>query len=99
MTLGMCTQEVLWTRMLLKGIRHEQVGATEVQVTQGCNAITKDVDNKHHFIRENVGRNIIQANCVSTERRLPEMLTKALSTKRLKYLTDLNGVVNKPVAH
>ncbi|OWZ24413.1 polyprotein [Phytophthora megakarya] len=61
MALSQCTQEVLWTRAMLKDLGHEQVGATQVlednqgaialASNAGYNARTKHVDIKHHFIR------------------------------------------------
>ncbi|OWY97683.1 hypothetical protein PHMEG_00031731, partial [Phytophthora megakarya] len=90
--LGQCTQEVLWTRTMLKDLGHEQGVATQVlednqgaialASNAGYNARTKHVDIKHHFIRENVSRDMIDVNYVSTKDQLADMLTKGLGTKR-----------------
>ncbi|POM59842.1 polyprotein [Phytophthora palmivora] len=78
-----------------QGLRDNQ-GAIALASNADYNARTKHVDIKHHFICENVARNIVQVNYVSTERQLADMLTKAL---RLKYLMDLSEVVAKPAEH
>ncbi|OWZ20507.1 polyprotein [Phytophthora megakarya] len=103
MALSQCTQEVLWTRAMLKDLGHEQVGATQVLVDNrgaialasnaGYNARTIHMDIKHHIIRENVTRDIIDVNYVSTKDLLADMLTKGLGTKRLQYLLDASGIV------
>ncbi|GMF40942.1 unnamed protein product [Phytophthora lilii] len=105
MALSLCTQEVLWTRAMLKDLDHEQVGATVIwednqgaiglASNAGYNARTKHVDIRHHFIRENVASDIIIVKYVSTTDQLADMLTKALGSKRLKYLRDTSGIVNK----
>ena len=69
MALSLCTQEALWVRARLMDLGHEQVRATLVcEDNQGAiglanyagyNATTKHVDIRHHFIRENVVRDII----------------------------------------
>lgn len=106
MALSMCTQEVLWTRSMLKDLGHEQVGATQVwKDNQGAIALannagyharTKHVDIRHHFITENVARDIIVVNYVGTEDRLANMMTKALGTKTLKYSREARGIRAKP---
>ncbi|KAG3120244.1 hypothetical protein PI125_g1340 [Phytophthora idaei] len=71
MALTLCTQEVLWTRAMLKDMGHEQVGATRVwEDNQGAIALasnagyharTKHMDIRHHFIRENMERRTLKA--------------------------------------
>ncbi|CAI5723456.1 unnamed protein product [Peronospora farinosa] len=102
MALSFCTQEVLWVRAMLKDLGHEQVGATLVYEdnqgaiglasNSGYNARTKHVDIRHHFIRENVAQDIIVVKYKSTVDQLADMLTKALGTKRLKYLLQASGI-------
>ncbi|GMF12666.1 unnamed protein product [Phytophthora lilii] len=91
MVLSLCTQEVLWTRAMLKDLGHEQVGATVIwednqgaiglASNAGYNARTKHVDIRHHFIRENVASDIIIVKYVSTTDQLADMLTKALGSR------------------
>lgn len=102
MALRLCTQEVLWVRAMHKDLGHEQVGATLVwEDNQGAiglannagyNARTKHADIRHHFIRENVARDIIVVIYVSTDDQLADMLTKGLGTKRLVYLLYASGI-------
>ena len=82
MALSLCTQEVLWVRAMLKDLGHEQLRATLVwEDNQGAiglannagyNARTKHVDIRNHFIRENVARDIIVVEYVSTEDQLAD---------------------------
>ncbi|OWZ16191.1 polyprotein [Phytophthora megakarya] len=65
----------------------------------GYNAMTKHVDIKHHFIRENIARDVINVNYVSTKDQLADMLTKGLGTNRLQYRIDASGVVAKNAHH
>ncbi|OWZ06003.1 polyprotein [Phytophthora megakarya] len=109
MALSLCTQEVLWTRAMLKDMGHEQVGATQVwednqgaialASNAGYNARTKHVDIKHHFIRENVARAVVEVNYIPTKDQLADMLTKGLGTKRLQYLMDASGILAKTAQH
>ncbi|KAE9212782.1 hypothetical protein PF004_g15533 [Phytophthora fragariae] len=109
MALSLCTQEVLWTRATLKDLGHEQVGATQVwednqgaialASNAGYNARTKHVDIRHHYIRENVARDIITVDYVGTEDQLADLLTKALGTKRLKFLVEASGILPKAAQH
>ncbi|OWY94167.1 polyprotein, partial [Phytophthora megakarya] len=88
MALSLCTQEVLWARAMLKDMGHEQVGATQVwednqgaialASNAGYNARTKHVDIKHHFIRENVARDVTEVNYIPMKDQLADMLTKGL---------------------
>ncbi|ETP08782.1 hypothetical protein F441_15296 [Phytophthora nicotianae CJ01A1] len=83
MALGLCTQE----------------GAIALAINAGYNARTNPVDIKHHFIRENVARGIIQIKYVANEDELADMLTKASETKRLKYRLSASGVRIKASEH
>ncbi|KAE8974323.1 hypothetical protein PR003_g28864 [Phytophthora rubi] len=94
---------------MLKDLGHEQVGATQVwednqgaialASNAGYNARTKHVDIRHHFIRENVARDIVTVDYVGTEKQLADMLTKALGTKRLRFLVEASGIRPKPTQH
>jgi hypothetical protein len=94
---------------MLTDLGHEQVGATQVwEDNQGAIALasnagytarTKHVDIRHHFIRENVVRNIITVDYVTTEDQLADMLTKALGTKRLTFLNEASGILTDAAQH
>ncbi|KAG2788014.1 hypothetical protein PC129_g20739 [Phytophthora cactorum] len=102
MALTLCTQEVLWTRAMLKDMGHEQVGATRVwEDNQGAIALasnagyharTKHVDIRHHFIRENVERRTLKVDYIDTKRQLADMLTKTLGTKTLAFLREASSI-------
>ncbi|OWZ08477.1 polyprotein [Phytophthora megakarya] len=93
MALSQCTQDVLWTRAMLKDLIHEQVGASQVlEDNQGVVALASNVG-------ENVAREIIDVNYVSQKDQLADMLTKGLAAKRLQYLLDASGVVAKGAQH
>ncbi|KAE9296708.1 hypothetical protein PR003_g23685 [Phytophthora rubi] len=86
MALILCTQEVLWTRAMLKDLV--------------CRShMSKWERHKHHFIRENVARDIVTVDYVGTEDQLADMLTKALGTKRLRFLVEASGIRPKPAQH
>ncbi|KAE9014446.1 hypothetical protein PR002_g14221 [Phytophthora rubi] len=107
MTLSLCTQDVLWTRAMLKDLGHEQVGARQVwednqgaialASNAGYNARTKHVDIRHHFIRKNVARDIVRLR--RTDDQLADLLTKALGAKRLRFLVEASSIRPKPAQH
>ena len=106
MTLSLCTQEVLWTRAMLKDMGHEQVGGTQVwEDNQGAIALannagyharTKHVDIRHHFIRENAQNGILKIDYIDTKNQPAVMLTNALGTKILKFMCEATGIKTKP---
>lgn len=105
MALSLCTQEVLWTRAMLKDMGKEQKEATQVwednqgaialAQNSGYHARTKHVDIKHHFTRENVENGTIKIDYVDTKQQLADMMTKALGTKTLKHLRNASGIKKK----
>ncbi|KAG2874244.1 hypothetical protein PC129_g17098 [Phytophthora cactorum] len=109
MALSLCTQEVLWARAMLKDLGHGEVEATQVwEDNQGAialasnavyNARTKHVDIRHHFILENVAKEVIKVDYVGTEDQLADMLMKGLGTKRLKYLLEASRIRTKAAQH
>ncbi|KAG2805782.1 hypothetical protein PC112_g18124 [Phytophthora cactorum] len=109
MALSLCTQEVLWARAMLKDLGHGQVEATQVwednqgaialASSAGYNARTKHVDIRHHFIRENVAKEVIKVDYIGTEDQLADMLTNGLGTKRLKYLLEASRIRTKAAQH
>ncbi|GMF22448.1 unnamed protein product [Phytophthora lilii] len=100
--LSLCTQEVLWTRVMLQDMGQKQNGGTQIwEDNQGAIALasnagyharTKHVDIRHHFERENVERRTVKIDYVDTKRQLADTLTKALITKTLMYLREPSGI-------
>ena len=96
MALSMCTQDILCTRMLMADLGFEQnnptviwednQGAIALATNPGYHARTKDVDIRHHFVREKVLVGEIKVIYKETEHQLADILTKALGTKRFQYL-------------
>ncbi|OWZ03764.1 polyprotein [Phytophthora megakarya] len=89
---------------MLMDMDHEQVwednqGAIALESNAGYNARIKHVDIKHHFIRANVARDVIEVNYVPTNDQLADKLTKGLGTKRLQYLMDASGLLVKAAQH
>lgn len=96
MALSMCTQDILWARMLMADLGFEQKnptviyednqGAIALATNPGYHARTKHVDIRHHFVREKVLAGDIKVIYKETEHQLADILTKALGTKRFQYL-------------
>ncbi|OWZ13227.1 polyprotein [Phytophthora megakarya] len=91
MAQSLCTQEVVWARLMLK----DMVTSNNA----GFIARTKHVDFKHHFIRENVARDVIEVNYIPTKDLLAGILTIRLGTKCLQYLMHASGVLTKAAQH
>ncbi|OWY94987.1 polyprotein [Phytophthora megakarya] len=108
MALTLCVQEVLWLRVMLKDMGIKQKEATQIwEDNQGAialvknaayNSRTKHVDIKHHFTRENVKRGTIKVDYVNTKHQFADLLTKALGTKTLKFLSNASGIKMKITA-
>ncbi|GKF55615.1 hypothetical protein Tco_0165955 [Tanacetum coccineum] len=61
-----------------------------------CNPVqhscTKHIDVRYHFIKEQVEKGIVELFFVGTEYQLADLLTKALSEDRFKYLVRRFGM-------
>ncbi|OWY91211.1 Retroelement Polyprotein [Phytophthora megakarya] len=79
-------------------IWEDNQGAIALAKNAGYNSRTKHVDIKHHFTRENVERGTIKVDYIDTKRQLADLLTKALGTKTLKYLSNASGIKMKITA-
>ncbi|OWZ19017.1 LOW QUALITY PROTEIN: Integrase, catalytic core protein [Phytophthora megakarya] len=105
MALSLC---ILWLRAMLKDMCIEQKVATQIgednqgaialAKNAGYNSRTKYVDIKYHFTRENVERRTIKVDYIDTKRQLVDLLTKALGTKTLNYLSNASGIKMKITA-
>ena len=56
---------------------------------------TKHLDISHHFVRKIVESGIIKVDYVDTKNQLSGLLTKARTTKTLKFLRDASGIKTK----
>ena len=98
------TQEVVWMRRLLKGVAHEQLGATVVyEDNQGAmslsrnskdHARTKHIDVKYHYVREAVEKEIINVKYVPTADMLADALTKGLARPKFEKFRNEMGVMD-----
>ncbi|KAE9063454.1 hypothetical protein PF006_g30942 [Phytophthora fragariae] len=89
-------------KFLLKDIGAEQVGATVIyEDNQGAMALaknvgfqarTKHIDIRYHFIREKVVSNEVELEYMDTKNQLDDFMTKALSSKTLRYLMMRSNV-------
>ncbi|KAE8903693.1 hypothetical protein PF002_g30419 [Phytophthora fragariae] len=89
-------------KFLLKDIAAEQVGATVIyEDNQGAMALaknvgfqarTKHIDIRYHFIREKVVSNEVELEYMDTKNQLDDFMTKALSSKTLRYLMMRSNV-------
>jgi transposase InsO family protein len=104
MALSDCIKECVWMRLLLKGLDQEQSGPTVVyEDNQGTMALaknvgyqarTKHIDIRYHFIREKLVSRAVELVYVESKNQAADFLTKALSSKTLRYLMDRCGIAS-----
>ncbi|KAG2975600.1 hypothetical protein PC128_g25950 [Phytophthora cactorum] len=105
MALSDCVKEVVWMRLLVKGIGSEQDGGTVIyEDNQGAMALTKNVgyqdrtkhiDIRIHFILEKVTSGEVELEYLDTKNQFADYLTKSSSTKTLRYLMGRSNVGSK----
>ncbi|GJY76252.1 hypothetical protein Tco_0481368 [Tanacetum coccineum] len=97
---GCCTQ-VLWMRLQLSdnGIVFNQIPLycdNQSAITLCYNSVqhsrSKHIDIRHHFIKEQVKRRIVELYFIKTKFQLADIFTKALPRKRFETLLPLLGV-------
>ncbi|OWZ13709.1 polyprotein [Phytophthora megakarya] len=108
MAFCLCVQEVLWMCSMLKNmgiglkeatrIWEDNQGAIALAKDAGYNSRTKHVDVKQHFTPDNVKRETIKVDCIDSKRQVADLLTKALGTKTLKYLSNACDIKMKITA-
>ena len=100
MSLYSATQEAIWLRFLLKGLKYcAEIATTMFQENQGCVALannpvyhsrTKHIDIKFHFLREKVASAVIALEFKPAEEMVTDGFTKALP--RDKYIKFIKGL-------
>jgi hypothetical protein len=85
MALSLYTPEVIWTRVLLNDMGHEQVGGNimggdnqrtiALASNAGNHARTKHIDIRNHFIRDKVAAKVNIVNYVENMHQLADLLT------------------------
>ncbi|OWZ17952.1 Integrase, catalytic core protein [Phytophthora megakarya] len=88
MAISLCVQEI-W---------EDNQGAIELAKNAGYHSRTRHVDIKHHFTSEIMERGTIKVDHIDTKRQLADLLTTALGTKTLKYLSNASGIKMKITA-
>nr|GFB36460.1 hypothetical protein [Tanacetum cinerariifolium] len=96
-----CCAQVLWLRTQLTdyGFHFDKIPMycdSKAAIAISCNLVqhsrTKHIDVRYHFIKEKVEKGIVELFFVRTEYQLADMLTKALSEDRFKYLVRRLGM-------
>ncbi|GKA88038.1 hypothetical protein Tco_0809802 [Tanacetum coccineum] len=78
--------------------RSTSISTTEAEyiAMSGCCAqilwISKHIDIRHHFIREQVENRVVELYFVETKYQLADILTKALPRERFKFLLPRLGM-------
>ena len=104
MSLYSATQEAIWLRFLLKGLKYcAEIATTMFQENQGCVALannpvyhsrTKHIDIKFHFLREKVASAVIALEFKPTEEIFADGFIKALPRdKHIKFIKGLGMAV------
>lgn len=70
----------------------ENLSAIQISKNSVQHFMTKNIDIRHHFIRELVEKKTISLKYVSTEDKLADIFTKALDSKRFEYLQGAMGM-------
>jgi hypothetical protein len=96
--------ESLCLRKMLIGLFGVQLRPTVIYCdNQSCIKISenpvfhdrsKDIDIRHHFIRDYVQRGAVELQYISTEEQVADILTKALSMGKFVFFRDKLGVVS-----
>ena len=96
MAMSAVTEELCWLRQFLTelGLRVElpMLLQTDNQTAQKLSAgeassqRTKHIDIRHHFIRDEVSKEVLEVKWIPTDEQLADMLTKSLGPARHKML-------------
>jgi hypothetical protein len=88
-------QEGMWVKSLLGELNLQILSIQILQDNQGCIAIaqnpvnhgrTKDIDLRHHYIRELITNGNAKITYCSTEEMVADIFTKALAKGQFEYL-------------
>ncbi|GJR36297.1 retrovirus-related pol polyprotein from transposon TNT 1-94 [Tanacetum coccineum] len=100
-SLSTCCVQVLWLRTQLTdyGFHFDKIPMycdSKVAIAISCNpvrhSLTKHIDVRYHFIKEQVEKDIVELFFVRIEYQLADLFTKALSEDRFKYLVRRLGM-------
>nr|GEU53360.1 retrovirus-related Pol polyprotein from transposon TNT 1-94 [Tanacetum cinerariifolium] len=100
-SLSACCAQVLWLRTQLTdyGFHFDKISMycdSKATISISCNPVqhlrTKHIDVRYNFIKEQVENGIVKLFFVGTEYQLADLVTKALSKDRFKYLVKRFGM-------
>ncbi|GJX88902.1 hypothetical protein Tco_0340916 [Tanacetum coccineum] len=90
-----CCAQILWMRSQLTdyGFAFNKIPLyydNHSAITLYCNNVqhsrSKHIDTRHHFIREQVEKGVVELYFVTTDYQLAEIFTKALPRERFEFL-------------
>nr|GEV50623.1 copia protein [Tanacetum cinerariifolium] len=96
-----CCAQILWMRLQLKdyGFDFHKIPMyydNQSAIVLCCNSVqhsrSKHIDIRHHFIKEQVERRVVELYFVETTYQLADIFTKALPRERFKTLLPLLGI-------
>nr|GEW13244.1 hypothetical protein [Tanacetum cinerariifolium] len=96
-----CCAQILWMRSQLTdyGFDFNKIPLhcdNRSAITLCCNNVqhsrSKHIDIRHHFIREQVERGVVELYFVSTDYHLTDIFTKALPRQRFKFILSRFGM-------
>ncbi|GJW59651.1 hypothetical protein Tco_0108986 [Tanacetum coccineum] len=100
-SLSVCCTQVLWLRTQLTdyGFHFDKIPMycdSKASIAISCNPVqdsrTKHIDVRYHFIKEHVEKDIVELFFVRTKYQLADLLSKALSEDKFKYLVRRLGM-------
>ena len=101
MALSLCTQVILWAKSLVMEmkvkIEYPVVGyadnqnAIAIAKNEGYQSRAKHIDNRYHFVRDQVKAKVIHLEYIETK-LLADFLTKAISTNKFQFLVAKTNV-------
>nr|GEW22573.1 copia protein [Tanacetum cinerariifolium] len=100
-SLSVCSAQILWMRTQLTdyGFYFDKIHMycdSKAAIAISCNPVqhyrTKHIDVRYHFLKEKVGKGIIELFFIKTEYQLADLFTKALSKDKFKYLVRRLGM-------
>nr|GEV32996.1 copia protein [Tanacetum cinerariifolium] len=99
-----CCAQILWMRSQLTdyGFNFNKIPLycdNRSVISLCCNNVqhsrSKHIDIRHHFIREQVERGVVELYFVTTDYQLADIFTKALPQQRFEFILSRLGIKNK----
>ena len=99
---GSCCTQLLWMQKLLLdyGIRQEHLtiyydNTSAINISKNLvqHSRTKQIEIRHHFIRELVEDGTHTFECIHTDNQKVDLFTKSLDSKRFEFIRQNIGVI------